>query len=327
MLLGVCAGTASGWRTCPALSPTTAARRGWSRTLRTGSPAPAPPSPAPSASWPSSLAPTSVSRGPGMAGSVASDSREWWVGGVDRHRWRPCEWTVDLMWSYHSRVSDTGKLDDRDFWAVQSFNWQVAAIFIDTYFVSTVTSLTEHPYCYLLQQSTIYCNIYCFLLCLGCYLISWLFVCKNSRCVWERRADVCLSWISQCRTQTMKPWRGPGKNLSVIDLIMWTSQVTSDCVWARVWKLQFGDFIFTCVYIKIEIIIHFLLLLTLTCVMWSKHPFVLWDQEPASWCVFFFLYSRSSLISGKCTFFLSCSEVDGKIQIPSRVSASKLAAG
>lgn len=56
----VCAGTASGWRTCPALSPTTVARGGWSRTPRTGSPAPAPPSRAPSASWLSSQAPTSV---------------------------------------------------------------------------------------------------------------------------------------------------------------------------------------------------------------------------------------------------------------------------
>lgn len=61
LLLG--AGTALGWRTCPALSPTTVARRGWSRTLRTGSPALAPLSLAPSASWPSSQAPTSVRPG------------------------------------------------------------------------------------------------------------------------------------------------------------------------------------------------------------------------------------------------------------------------
>lgn len=60
LLVGVCAGTASGRRTCPALSPTTVARGGWSRTRRTGSPAPAPPSRAPSASWLSSQAPTSV---------------------------------------------------------------------------------------------------------------------------------------------------------------------------------------------------------------------------------------------------------------------------
>lgn len=60
LLAGVCAGTASGRRTCLALSPTTVARGGWSRTPRTGSPAPAPPSHAPSASWLSSQAPTSV---------------------------------------------------------------------------------------------------------------------------------------------------------------------------------------------------------------------------------------------------------------------------
>lgn len=69
----VCAGTASGRRTCPVSSPTTAARRGWFRTQRTGSPAPAPPSPAPSASWPSSQAPTSVSQG-------WSRAAEWRVG-------------------------------------------------------------------------------------------------------------------------------------------------------------------------------------------------------------------------------------------------------
>lgn len=101
----VCAGTASGRRTCPVLSPMTAARRGWFRTQRTGSPAPAPPSPAPSASWPSSRAPTSVSQG-------WSRAAEWRVGFALVVRWGwQTRW--DVIWEVLSEgdswVSDTGR--------------------------------------------------------------------------------------------------------------------------------------------------------------------------------------------------------------------------
>lgn len=102
LLFGVCAGTALGWRTCHALSPMTIARRGLSRTLKTGSHAPVPPSPALSASWPSSQAPTTVR--PGMLGAVrrqrAVVADRYWIVHlcVEQHRLHVIS-SAGLLWS------------------------------------------------------------------------------------------------------------------------------------------------------------------------------------------------------------------------------------
>ena len=70
-------------------------------------------------------------------------------------------------------------------------------------------------------------------MCLGCLVISCLTI-----CLWEapsssvKRANVCVSWISQCRTQMMKSWRGPGKNSSGVDLSTSAFPVMSVCAFA-----------------------------------------------------------------------------------------------
>lgn len=123
LLLDVCAGTASGWRTFPALSPMTVARRGWSRTPRTGSRAPAPPSPAPSASWPSSQALTSVR--PGIVSGVRGGGGWACLSSLNSWRW------MQLKARWHGCLILSSK---------RGFNCQTASVFSYTYFVDDLAA-------------------------------------------------------------------------------------------------------------------------------------------------------------------------------------------
>lgn len=141
LLLGVCAaGMASGWRTSPVLFPTTAARRGWLRTLRTGSPALAPPSLVPSASWLSSQAPTSVSQGlrqKWWTVTAESNGFEGWASLLVKIR---CRTGGLLLNGWCDLISGTecdskNEWHRKGGWGVSSFfSWrEVAGVFTDRF--------------------------------------------------------------------------------------------------------------------------------------------------------------------------------------------------